>query len=250
LIAQEVALLEQQIVEVLEKSDAGGQSLEALENENKLREGRAQEHQQRIDEIVARRVEVQEQQTQVKVALGQLTEKRTAAAETINALRRGVRDLEGSTETARVDIEQCRARRTEAEAAIRTATDDLSRLEREIGNLESRCRELRDQREALRSELDGLAHAARAARQQLAEVESQRHQQEMTLAEARVRRDELSNRVMEEMAINLGERYGQYQHAEQDWTEVENEIGELRRGCDQRARGAGAARAVSNEPAE
>jgi len=229
LIAQEVALLEQQINEVLEKSTAGGTSLEVLERENKERETRAAEHQQRIDQIVSRRRESQEQLTQVKVAAGQLTEKRAAAAETINALRRTLRDLEGSTAAAKNDIEQCQVRIAEAEAAVASATNELARLGSEITTLEDRCRQLRNQREELRLELDGLAHSARAARQQLAEVETERHQQEMSLAETRVRRDELSTRVADEMSINLAERYAAYRHEEQDWAQVEAEIAELRR---------------------
>jgi chromosome segregation protein len=229
LIAQEVSQLEREINEVHEKSEAGGRSLAELEQENKEREARAAEHQKRIDDIVARRREVQERLTQLRVQVGQLTEKRAAAAETVNTLRRAIRELEGSVGAARHDIEQCEARITEAEAAVVSARQEVSRLAGEIEGQETRCRQLRDQRESWRLELDGLLQAAKVARHALQEVDAERHKHEMALAETKVRRGDLAERVQDELGINLEERYGQYQPEEQDWEAVEAEIAELRR---------------------
>ena len=228
LISQEVTLLEQQIEEVLQRSDENNQSLRALEQENAQREARVIEHEDRIDAIVARRRDIQEQVTQAKVAIGQLTEKRAAAGETINALRRTMHELESSLETARHDIEQCRARIDEAQQTEAAGREQLAELAKRVEQFEGEAAQLRNTRDYRRTELDGLMQQVKASRTELGTVETERHEYEMHLAEARVRRDELTRRVMEELEIDLAEQYERYEHEEENWEQVEVEIAELR----------------------
>ncbi len=228
LVAQEVAFLEQQINEVLEKSAEGGKSLQVLERENAERERRVSEHQQRIDEVVESRREVQERQTQAKVALGQLTEKRHAAAETINALRRTFHELDAAIASVRHDLEQCDARIADSQNTVASAVESVARLTVEAAQLETRADDLRRQRDDLRRTLETLAHEVKAVRSELAAQEGRLHEQQMTLAQTTVRRDELVARVVDELGVNLAERYQQYQHQDQDWEQIESEISELR----------------------
>jgi chromosome segregation protein len=227
-IASEVALLEHQINEVLDKAAEGGKSLEAIEHENKERERRVAEHQERIDATVAHRREVQETLTQTKVAAGQLGEKRAAAAQTINALRRTIHELEGSIATASNDMEQCMARIADAERVIAGGQEQLATLSREVLELDASAVRLRQERDGLRSRVDELVHAVKAARTELATAEAQLHELEMARGQTGVRRDELVVRIIEEMGINLAERYPEYEHQEQDWEQVSAEIAELR----------------------
>ena len=228
LIAQEVAMIEHQINEMLEKSAAEGKSLEAVERENIQREQRVAAHQDRIDKIVATRREVQEELTQVKVRAGQLTEKRAAVADTINSLRRIIGELETSVSAVRHDREQCEARITDAESTVERGQEQLSSLNISIEQLEGRCTELRHQREALRHESENLTETLKTARSRLETVETGLHEHQMLLTETNVRRDDLVSRVSDELAIDLAERYTQYDHQEQDWEQVEAEITELR----------------------
>lgn len=228
LIAQEVAQIEHQLDEVQSKSQAGGRSLAELEQENTERESRAQQQQQRIDDIVAERRTVQDTLTEQKVLAGQLTEKRAAAAETMNGLRRAKQELEESAANATRDIEQCNGRIADARAAAETAREQVTRLTREIEALDTQCLQLQGRRESLRLELDVHVHDAKAGRHKLQEIETERHAHEMALAESKVRRDDLNARVLDEMSINLAERYEEYEPQEQDWEVVETEIAELR----------------------
>ncbi len=228
LIAQEVAFIEQQINEVLEKSAEGGRSLEALEKENKEREHRVAQHQQRIDSVVAARRELQEQVTQAKISLGQLTEKRAAAAETINALRRTIHELESSVVAAKHDVEQCEARIADAQNTITAAREQSAKLTEELAVLEDSSRQLREQRDKLRVNLESVGHQVKTARSQLSTVEAQLHEHQMSLAQTNVRRDELTARIADELGVNLAERYAEYEHQEQNWEQVEAEIAELR----------------------
>ncbi len=228
LIAQEVVFIEQQINEVLQKSAAGGRSLEAIELENQQRERTVAQHQERIDAVVAARRESQDQLTHAKVSLGQLTEKRAAAAETINALRKAIHELEGSVTTAKHDVEQCEARIADAQNAMTAAREQAARLVDELTGLEAAARRLREQRDDLRVKLEDIGHQVKNARGDLSTAEGQLHEQQMSLAQTTVRRDELVARIIDELGVNLSERYLQYQHLEQDWERVEAEIAELR----------------------
>ncbi|MBI1826673.1 MAG: chromosome segregation protein SMC [Planctomycetes bacterium] len=228
LIAGEVTFLEQQINDVLEKSAEGGRSLEALENENKEREHRVSAHQDRIDALVTERRTLQEEMTTAKVAAGQLTEKRSAAAETITGLRRAIHTLETSLAAAKSDTEQCAARVADARAAIESGEEQVTELSASIEKLETHGAQLRNERDQIRMELDSLAHAIRAARGELTTVEAEHHELQMKATQLTVRRDELISRIASELNINLTETYEKYTHAEQDWVAVETEIAELR----------------------
>ena len=228
LIAQEVAMIEHEINEVLEKSAEEGKSLEVIEQENRQREEKVAAHQDRIDKIVATRREVQEELTQVKVSAGQLAEKRVAAAETINALRRIIRELETSVGALEHDLEQCEARIADSQNTVEQGRQRLASLNTTIEQLEGRCTELRHQREALRQESEDLSETLKAARSRLETVEAELHEHQMALTETNVRRSDLVSRVSDELGIDLAERYTQYDHQEQDWEQVETEITELR----------------------
>ncbi len=227
-IAAEVAFLEQQINEVLDKAAEGGKSLEVVESENKEREGLVARHQDRIDAVVSRRREVQEALTQARVAAGQLGEKRTAAAQTINALRRTIHELESAIASARNDVEQCTSRVADAEAAISAGREQLVSLTDEVQGLEENAARLRHRRDELRMRVEEIVHAVKVARAELAAGESQLHELEMSRGQTVVRRDELALRVAEEMSVNLAERYAEYSHEERDWDQVSAEITELR----------------------
>jgi chromosome segregation protein len=227
-IASEVILLEQQINEVLDRAAEGGKSLEAIERENSQRERRVAEHQERIDATVAHRREIQESLTQTKVAAGQLDEKRIAAAQTINALRQTIHELEGSIATVSNDMEQCKARIADAERVIAGGREQLATLSREVLEVDAHAARLRQERDGLRLRIDELTHAVKAARTELATAEAQLHEFEMVRGQTGVRRDELVVRIIEEMGINLAERYQEYEHQEQDWEQVNAEIAELR----------------------
>jgi chromosome segregation protein len=227
-IAREVELIEHQITEAHRQSEEGGASLEAIERENTAREEAVTRRREMIDEVVARRRQVQEELTELKVAAGKLTEKRAAAAETINGLRRQMHELQGAIEAASRDAEQCGARIDEARSTIRTGKERLEELSGTIETLEASGIELRGRREKLRLGLEELGEAVKSARTGLSSVEAGLHELEMSLAETKVRLDELTARVAGELNIDLAQRYKSYEHAEQDWEAVENQIAELR----------------------
>ncbi|MCH7808174.1 MAG: chromosome segregation protein SMC [Planctomycetes bacterium] len=232
LIAGEIALIEQQIEEVLVKAGQGASTLEALELENKQREAKVAERQERMDNVVERRQRGADQLTEAKVVVGQLREKRAAAAETRSTLQRSLGDIEAVISTAEHDIAQCRAKIEESERTIETGQERAVALKTTIEQLEARAAQLRNEREKLRLDLQSFTQGVKTSRDELEQIETQLHECQMSLTQANVRRDELVARLAEELSINLVEQYEQRQcddqDWEQDWEQVETEIGELR----------------------
>ena len=228
LIAGEVALIEQQIGETRERHSQNRQSLDRIEQENRRHEEEVARHQQRIDEIVARRTDLQEQLTEGRVRAGQLAEKRAATAESTLAIRRDLQAAEDALAATGRESDDSRRRIAEAEEAALACRAALAGLQLEAQRVEAQTLQLRRQREMVRVENEELSAATKGARLELEEAESRLHTAEMALQEARVRRDELVARVRDELDVDLTEQYASYEHTERDWDEVEAEIRELR----------------------
>ncbi len=228
LIAGEVASIEQQLSEAHAKKAANQDSLTKLQEANEAREREVVRLQRRAEELGARRQELNEQLTQARVVAGQLMEKRTAAMESINALRRGMRAAEEAVQAAENEIADAQARIDEAKSTVQRCAERLEELHVEAQRVEEEGASLRHQRELLRAELERLAGEVKRLRGELAETEQELHERQMALQEAGIHREELVQRVHEELHLDLAAMYEQYDHTEQDWEAVENEIRELR----------------------
>ena len=228
LIAHEVAQLEHQLAELQQQSAEGDKSLVALEQENEQRKLRVSAHQERIDVLVTQRRQMQEKLTELRVQVGQLAEKRSAALETVAVLQRGIQSLQEARAEAAGEIEQCARRIDEAHEAQRGGRDQLARLTVTASELQEEGNRLRHEREAYRAELESFADQLKATRHALEAAEAELHRAQMALTETNVRRDELSARVREELSIDLRTQYESYEHSDQDWEEVEAEIAELK----------------------
>jgi chromosome segregation protein len=229
LLAQEMALLDQQITEVARKSEEGGKSLEAMEMESARREERVAAHQGRVDQAIEQRREIQEQVTALRVRAGQIAEKQSAVRDSAGQLERGMRALEESLTVARQDIEQCEQRITEAKRQAEIAEAAGQALESTVVELQDAVNALRLERDERRQTVESIGGRLRQVRAQLTEAEAAQHQTEMKLRETTVRRDELLTRVREELDLDLAEEYASFDEAAvQDWHEVEEEIAELR----------------------
>ena len=228
LIASEVAQLEREMAELRQRTAEGDRSLEELNRENAAREERVSGRQAHLAELSGQRREAQEKLTAARVRVGQLTEKRTAAYESIAGRERSLRSIEEAMRNARLDIEQCEERLAQAEALVVEATGQREEVQGAIAVCEERAQALRREREQLRAQMEGLAEQMKKTRQALEAAEESLHRHQMQATETKVRRDELVARVREELGLSLAERYEEYEHADQDWDAVEQEIAELR----------------------
>ena len=228
-IAQQATVIEQEINEVLEKGAEGGRSLEAIERENTQREAEVAQHDARIGELVSRRAHAQEVLTGEKVQRGQLAEKRRAVRDQAESLSRTLQELDESLEAAKRDIEQCQRSIVESQQTASESRRQVEQLASKMGELEGIGSRLRNERESLKVEMDGRMNAIKTARGQLGVVEESQHESELSLAQVRVRKEELLSRVAAELDTDLAQLYDDYEHADdRDWIAVEEEIDDLR----------------------
>ncbi len=228
LIADEVASIEHELEEAAQRVSANKESATELEETSANRERNVVRYQELIDQLTDQRTAVVEELTQARVVVGQMMEKRAAAAETINALRRGIRAAEEGVESAEHEMRDCRDRIDDSNRQIKQCATFLASLRENLHKLEQRNVELRSQREEIRARIAELTSRIRDWRMDLASAEEELHKRELDLHEANIHRDELVSRVRDELALELAELYAAYEATEQDWKAVEDEIAELR----------------------
>ncbi|NOX58537.1 MAG: chromosome segregation protein SMC [Planctomycetes bacterium] len=228
LIAHEVAAIENEIAEAVLKSSQSQATLSSLEADSETREAQVRIHQESVDRLTNERREVVEKLTNAKVAAGQLLEKRAAAVETVSALRRSIRTAQEGMEAAEHEISDAKSRISDSQEAISSAREQLVELEAERESTENTGRELREKRDTLRLKIEELVDATKQLRQDLESVEARLNEQKLKLHESGVRRDELILRVREELKLDVAALYESYEHADQDWSAVEEEIAGLR----------------------
>jgi len=149
LIAQEQLLLEKEIQEILERCEAYTLSLTSIEEESASREQQVLTHEDRIDTLTEKRSSAQEELTQTRVEIGQLSEKRSATAAQVNAYQRALRESQTLITTAEHDISQCQQRIEEAQNSIQEGTDKLASLASEISDGTEQASALRGLREQI-----------------------------------------------------------------------------------------------------
>lgn len=232
LIANELVSLEKQIDDAGSKRSANRDDLDRLDKEKDTQEREVAQSQQRIDEIVARREQLAARLTEARVADGQLIEKRAAVTEAIGTLRRSLREAEEGAAAAEHEAADGETRIAESEAIVLEGGARLAELHLTCERLQAEAMQLRRARDMLRGESEELTADIRRSRVELEEVENRSHANQMDLGAIRVRREELTTRVTDELGINLAESYESYEHAEDDWDAVETQITELRQKLD------------------
>lgn len=228
LVVGEVSAIEKEIEDATAKASEGKGLLSSLEADSATREAQVRVHQEEVDRLTTERREIVEQLTNAKVEAGQMHEKRAAAVETISALRRGIRNAQEGMEAAEREIADARSRIAESMAAIDKGREQLAEFAAEAERIEATGRGLREQRDAFRQLAEDLAKATRQLREDLTRSDEQLQEQRIKLHESNVRRDELVSRVNDELKLDLANLYECYEHDDQDWAAVEEEIAGLK----------------------
>lgn len=228
LLASEVAAIEQQLAEAAEKSASSEVSLNEIQAASEAREEQVKKYEAQLIETNEKRGRVAVTLTEARVQAGKLAEKKASLSKTLAALRRGVVESEQAIAAGQQEMQQCRDRIDNSRQTIATCEQKVAELERRSQDVEQQIASLREQLEALRNRRDALIESVRTQRTSLTECEETVQQRRMALHEAGIRRDELVDRVREELAIELAELYGEYEHADHDWGAIEAEINELK----------------------
>ncbi|MCP4591750.1 MAG: chromosome segregation protein SMC [bacterium] len=232
LVVGEVTSLGQQISEAGSKRSANHEDLDRLGEAQSTREEEVASYQQRLDEIVAERQRLAVRLVEARVTDGQLGEKRAAVTDSMAGLRRAMDEARQGASSAAGDLADCAARISESETIVLQGGEAQAELGLRKDRLEAEALQLRRSRDLVRVESEELSISVRELRAELEEVEEQLHAHQIELGALRVRREDLTTRVADELAIDLAEAYAAYEHTDEDWEAIENRIAELRQKID------------------
>ncbi|MCH8192381.1 MAG: chromosome segregation protein SMC [Planctomycetes bacterium] len=228
LITTEVASLEKEINESVQKEYDSKQKLEELEAVNSERGAHMEELESEITLLRERRQMQTSELTELKVALGQITEQTKAAQQMIAGIH------------TQVDGALLQAREAEAEIAAHTeqvdqAGRDILSSEAEVSDLFVEKEAAQEVNRALKEVIAQLTEEKRGAEQSIHSKRAAKESIEQVLNDLRVRlgqlevkQQDLVERVKEELQIDLEEAYETHEKQDMDWESVRDEINQLR----------------------
>jgi chromosome segregation protein len=169
-----------------------------------------------------------EECTAALVERGRVVERRRGAEQALADLRARCATLERERQSAAEEAAAAAEQITVAERELEQARVEHAALSADCDRQRAQTLVLRAQRQEQRQRLEGCAAAERETQRRLEEIEAAWHARQVELRECEVRMENLVARVQDELALGLPDLYARYQHAEQDWEAIKNEIEELK----------------------
>jgi len=228
LLASEIDLLAEQIAQSVQKEYDSKQKLEELEEVNSQRTAH-------IEELEAKYAEQKQQQqtlvdrlTDLKVALGQITEQSKALKQIIVSLQSQMQENRTAAEIAQEEIRNCSEQWLQAQRDILNCEAGVSELFVEKEKNQESSRLLHKEIERLLEERKQTEELVRLRRAEKEETEQKINELKIELSQLEVKRQDLVERVQEQLQIDLAKAYENYRDQEVDWERIKEEIAELR----------------------
>ena len=228
LITSEIDLLAEQIAQSVRKEYESKQKLQELEEVNDQRTTQIELLEAKYAEQKQLKQTLDDKHTDLKIALGQITEQNKASKQIIESLQKQMQGNITATQTALDEIKSCIEQEKSAQREILNAETDVSELfvEKEKSQESSRL---------LQEEIEKLLAERKQAEEQLRLRRTEKEQSEEIISELRVelgqlqvKQQDLIERVREQLQIDLAEAYKNYTQQEVDWEQIKQEITELR----------------------
>ncbi len=232
---RELRVLDDELAGLQRSRDEVGKRLTELQAERSAAGDTEQSRQSEIErlgrelgEFEALLARLAEQHTAALVERGRAAEKRSAGEENLRDLRQRLESLTAEQATAEREAAEAESEIGHSQAEVQTARELQSRTATVCEEQRQQVLQLREQRQALREQLEQSGATARAVQKRLETAEVALHAQEVEQREIEVRAEGLVARVREELELDLVAQYAEYEHTEQDWTAIREEIEELR----------------------
>jgi len=228
LIAGEIDLLEAQIAQSVQKEYDSQQKLQELEVVNKQRTERIKELETRYNERKGTQQAQMSLLTDLKVAMGQAAEQSRALKQIIMNLESQVRANRLATETSQNEIKSCSEQWQQVQRDILNCETAVSELFVEKEQNQKSNQLLYEQIEKLLEEKKQIEEILLQKRSEKSKFESAVGELKIELGQLEVKKQDLIERVQEELQIDLAEAYKNYTNSEINWDQVREEINELR----------------------
>jgi chromosome segregation protein len=228
LITSEIDLLEEQISQSVQKEYDSKQKLQELEAVNSQRSAHIKELEAKYAEQKAEQQTQTSRLTDLRVALGQITEQSKALTQTIASLQNQMQEKRTAAESAQAETQSCSEQLTKAQSDILNCEATISELFVEKEKEQQSSHSLHEAIEKLREEQKQTEQWIRQKRTVQSEIEQKINEIKIELSRLEVKNQDLVERVQEELQIDLAESYKNYAESQVDWNKVREEIAELR----------------------
>lgn len=166
--------------------------------------------------------------TAALVEKGRASEKRIAAEDALAEMRNRVVSVRGEASSAEQEASAAAEQIAATHEAIRVSAARREELEQRLAGRQVDVQALRDERIEIRRRIEAVGAGASDLQSEVEQIDAELHALQMSLRETEVRKENLVTRVREELAVELDQLYGSYQHAEQDWEAIKGEIDDLK----------------------
>ena len=210
----------------LERDAVQGQGAEFQAREAREQEAVARQVAEQ-EALVARRDACEEQRTQARIALAQMREKHAALLDQVAAAERDLAVTRDGIVQGQAELAQCGDRIRESDRTMLRLQSELATLFLAKETSEADVRRLAAGRAERRDAIADLTEKARAIEGEIDELQQRVHAQELQRRELETKRDDLVQRIRDDFAVDLPQRYAQWQAEAVEWDAVAEEIREL-----------------------
>ncbi len=228
LIAGEIGSLEAQIAESVQKEYESKQRLQELEAVNNQRAARIRELETRYDESRQQQSGRVRELTDLKVGLGQVLEQQKGLRQIIDSMQSQIQANERAVAGAQDQIQSCATQLGEAQRDILECESAVSGLFAEKDVCQQNNRRLQEELQSLTVRQKEKEDAIRVLRGQKTQVEQMVNDLRIQLGQVQVRQQDLTERVRDELQIDLAQAFASRTVNEVDWEQVKAEINDLR----------------------
>jgi chromosome segregation protein len=228
LITGEISLLEDQIAQSVQKEYNSKQKLQELEAVNSERTAHIKELETKSAERKTQLQSLSNELTDLKVILGQITEQDKAVKQTILSLQNQLDANLTAAETAKAEAKTCADQILEARQNILGSEAAVSEMFLEKEKRQQLSRDLHDKVQALLEQQKQTEQLIRQKRSEQAQLEQKISQLKIEIGQLEVRQQDLVERVLQELQIDLVKAYETYTDSQIDWDKIREEITDLR----------------------
>ena len=240
-LRRELPVVERELQNFLDQVGRLKTEEDGLLEKRRLMEEEQTSRQQKVEELAKKHQEDAENLkqwaealTSLRVELGQVQEKQLAAQQAVQRLSAAKTELAQQIDRVTRTATQVASRRANVESELHTAKEAEQQLTQKQQQLAKQVEQLGEQVTELRDKVESLTEEVETTSAEHAEVDQALHRLALQVNEARVRLEGLVQRTLDELQLDLPNRYaeldqqGGYQPAEMDWAAVAEEIKQLR----------------------
>ncbi|MDH4239124.1 MAG: chromosome segregation protein SMC [Phycisphaerae bacterium] len=228
LITSEIDLLETEIAGSVQKEYDSKQKLDELDAVNSERTERIEELEGKYAEQKGMLEREMSRLTDLKVALGQITEQRKGLKQTIGHITSQMQANQAATESAMTEIHSCGEELTKAARDILESEAAVSEMYVEKEKTQENTAKLHKEVEKLIEEQKQTEQHIRERRAEKSEMEAAISELRIEAGQLEIKGKDLVERVQDELQIDLVAAYEDYNQSEVDWEQVREEITEVR----------------------